>query len=378
MMMAMPLIVLVFFLLLLGFSGQLQAGNTASCKAYYEKDFIQDQKDLQFKVIAIEDRVPAGFECLHFLREQLHAQQEQLKTQSMTTAVTSDKAIKDTADIKKLLKTTKNQISALEEDLRNIAKRLDKMVSSRCGCIKDRQVYEDQLISIRHYLKIPDHERLFIDFNDYDRYFFKLNIGYEYTSVSKILAQSSPRLGLLINTHYGRRPYHDEYGTGYFGTQLSGNLTLSGATEQRPTSQPATQTAADEKTLGIDVFLFTPLLRTKIRPDLGLKTGPLLMLGAKQTDESKKVNERIYVGIRSAVSPAHYLDLLFGRSMGLKSGRMEIRGQMPVTKLGDSTRVYLGAVGNMSITNAQPDEEDIITVYLTWNIDFSDLFATGG
>lgn len=111
--------------------------------------------------------------------------------------------------------------------------------------------------------------------------------------------------------------------------KLSGNLILSGATEQRPT----VQTTEDEKTLEIDIFMFTPLLRSKIRPDLGLQTGPLLLIGAKQTDNSKKVNERVYIGIRSAISPAHHLDLLFGHSSGLKSGRMEIRGQMPVPSL---------------------------------------------
>jgi len=363
-------LIILFFSLLL-FSGQLLAVNMTSCQAYHEHDFTLDNnKPHSVKVIAIEDRVPAALECLYVLRQQLHNVEGQYAPPLMMPSPALNQENVD-------LKWVKSQLSAIEEDLRNIAKRLDKMVTSRCACLEDRQLYEQQLNSIKSYFKIPRHDRLYIDYNDYDRYFFKLNIGYEYTSVSEILKQSSPRLGLLINTHYGRRPYHDEYGTGFFGIQLAGNLILSGATEQKTATQPVVQTA-EEKTLGIDIFLFSPLLRTKIRPDLGLHTGPLLMLGAKQTDDSKKVNERAYIGIRSAVSPAHYLDLLFGHSLGLKSGRMEIRGQMPVAKLGDSTKIYLGAVGNMGVLNDQPDEEDVITVYLTWNIDFTSLFATGG
>ena len=368
----------LLFILLLLFSGQILAASSSSCKAYYERDLVlDDKKPGSVKVIALEDRVPVALECLYVLRERLHSLEEQRDQQLTTPAVTADGDSQDNAGVEPQLKETRIQLSALEEDLRNIAKRLDKMVASRCACIEDRQLYEEQYNSIQRYFKIPQYERLYIDFNDYDRYFFKLNIGYEYTTVSTILEQSSPRLGLIIYHHYGRRPYHDEYGSGHYGIELAGDLVLSGATEQNPATPPA-QPTEDNKTLGIDIFLFTPLLRTKIRPDLGLQTGPLLMVGAKQTDASKKINERAYVGVRSALSPMHQLDVLFGHSLGLKSVRMEIRGQMPVSKLGDSSSLFLGAVGNMGVLNDQPDEEDIITVYLSWNIDFTDLFATGG
>lgn len=376
--MRIRILLLIACIALLVYAGFVPAAPT-SCQQYQQniEHHVSDGRSIS-RAIALEDRVPFALDCVSDLKNALAAARQRHREQRSTWQASAAEQQTQLLNTRAEIDTIISELSNVEEDLRNIAKRLDKAIMSRCGCIENRANYEQQLISIKNYFNIPPHERLYLDHGDYDRYFFKLNIGYEYTSISKILTQSSPRLGLLINNHYGRRPYHDEYGSGFFGVQLSGNLILSGATEQKPDSTTTTPANEETKTLGIDISLFTPLLRSKLRPDLSLHTGPVIMLGAKQTDEATKIHERTYAGLRSAVSPLHYLEVLFGHTPGLKSGRMEIRGQMPVTKLGGGSMLYLGAIGNMGVINDKENEEDIITVYISWNIDFSDLFATGG
>lgn len=347
---------LCFGLTLFFFLSATHAEEKNLCTDYYQITNATTSNGITLITVnPIEDRVLDAISCLHQLRQNLHTAQKNKD--------------RDT------IKIIEHELSDVEEDLRNIGKRLDRIITSRCYCVGKRDDYEARLADIRHYFHRPRYERLYIGHNDYDRYFFKLNIGYEYNSISTILEESSPRLGLLINNHFGRRPYQDEYGAGLYGVQLSGNLILSGASEQSSTAPGSTENL---KTLSADISAFAPLIRSKIRPDLALQAGMIMSVSASQTDASTGIRWRKYIGVRSGLSPLHYLDVLIGRSPGLKSTRLELRAQMPVANIGKGSRFYLGAIANMAIYNDQPDEEDIVTVYFTWNIDFLNLFVTGG
>jgi hypothetical protein len=72
------------------------------------------------------------------------------------------------------------------------------------------------------------------------------------------------------------------------------------------------------------------------------------------------------------------IDVLVGRSPGLSSRRVEIRGQMPVAQMQNGNAFFAGTVINMGAINDEPDEEDRITIYVSWNVDFLDLFMPGG
>jgi hypothetical protein len=275
-------------------------------------------------------------------------------------------------------KQKEHQLASVEEDLRTAGRRLEYLVESKRFCDTDKLRHESYIRDIEHYFHIPDYSRLYLDHNDFGRYFFKLSVGYEYTSINNILEESSPRIALLIFNYFDRRPYQEQYGLDYYGYQMFGNLILSGATEQKSGQTISTETEQVERTLGIDVGIFAPLLRHRIRPDLSHQFGLMAAGGAKQTDTSNKIRLRGYAGVRSAISPEHYIDALVGRSPGLKSVRMEFRGQMPVAEMGRGSRFFVGALANMGIANKKPNEDDVLTVYMSWNIDFLDLFTTGG
>lgn len=336
------------------------------------------------QILSLEDQTPERIQVLQKIRhklEKIQLEERDLKKafqRSENSSQTDLPLLKNKLSlIREQRKNIEYELASAEEDLRTIRTRLIKSIDNRRYCDATKIRHESYLIDVENYFMIPEHDRLYIDHNDYEHYFFKLSVGYEYTSISKILEESSPRIALLIFSHFGNRPYRDKYGLGYYGFQMFGNLTLSGASEQKQSSSGADEANSTE-TLGIDVSVFSAILRHKMRPDLSHQFGPIFSLGAKQTDESKNIRARAYAGVRSTMTPEHYIDALLGRSPGLDSVRLEIRGQLPVVRLKRGSRMFVGTVMNMAVANKQDDEEDLLTVYFSWNIDFLDLFTTGG
>ena len=43
-------------------------------------------------------------------------------------------------------------------------------------------------------------KKLFVNSEDYDDYFFRLNTGYEFVAIDKLFSKSTPRVALLINS----------------------------------------------------------------------------------------------------------------------------------------------------------------------------------
>lgn len=298
---------------------------------------------------------------------------EQLRIDKNSTAITEDIKVK-----RKRLSYLNNKMSDAEESLRVIYRHLSKQISAIRYCTADRMKQEEYYRSIEAYFMIPEYKRLYVDHNDYERYFFKLNVGYEYNSISGILKESSPRIGLLIYSHFGRMPHQVEYGLGEYGYQLFANLILSGNTDSQISSTVVAEDEQIENSLGINISVYKPLLRSKIRPDVSHLFGPVISINSKQNDETTEIQNQYYAGVRSAMSPEHYIDVLYGRSPGQVSKRLEIRGQMPVATMGGGSRFYIGVLANIGVANKQENENDVFTVYVSWNIDFLDLFATGG
>ena len=355
-------------LLLAGHSAR--AAPEDDCAPFFA-DFSERRENgtLRIETYSLEQRVPLGLACAHSLGSALAAARSRTVLPEIGAGDRPD-------DPRPTIESLEALLSRVEENLKTIAKQLDSKIKGRCGCGDELVLAERRLAQIRQYFNIHTRERIYTDHSDYDRYFFSLRIGYEYNSISEILADSSPRVGLLINQYYGRRPYKAETGFGYRGLQLSADMTLSGEKEQK--TSDAAPVDEDNQKLGIDLLLFSPLHIVKVRKDLSLQTGPLAMAGFSQTDADSKIRDRNYVGLRSAFSPEHFIDVLVGRSPGLDSTRMEVRGQMPIARLAGGSLLYIGIAANMGVADRRDDEEDVITTYFSWSIDFTDLLATGG
>lgn len=375
----MRILTAVILLFLLANSAQASGGDTVEqCMGY--RNFIAQSQAGEVRAPAVEERVAPALLCAQLTRhamllleQDLHKLQREIKSGTANAQAQTERV-----EMELRLGNYREQLAEIEEDLREYRKRLDKTIAQHQFCDVKRIACEDQYLNIQRYFNIPEYERLHVDHNDYERYFFKLSLGFEYTSISGLLEQGAARIGMLIYQHNGRRAYFDEYGLGFYGFDTTLNLILSGASEQalKDTGTESSPAPLAERTLGIDATLFFPFLRTKLRTDLSLLNGPVASIGATQTDQTTHIRTRSYLGWRSATNPEHLIEILFGHSPGLRSNRLEVRGQMPAARLGEESRLYIGAVANMGLEEYE-DESDRVSVYVSWNIDFLDLFTPG-
>ena len=271
--------------------------------------------------------------------------------------------------------------------------------------------FSDQVEEIREVLPTFRSESLFENFDDYDDYFFRLNTGYEFADIDQILDDSFPLLVMLVNLKMGGHDVVEAtHGLGLYGTRIGFAARLTNSAEQEltipaddgdpseddePVPDPVPDDGAGEEkqqAIEFELHSFVPLHRTlPLKPGNWRNyIGPLLTFGGRKTDEEDHVELRYYGGIRFAMNPELYWDLLFGRTDSLRSDRLELRGQLPVRLFANGSRLYLGAIGNIglgderkAILGANGDvvraaEEDVVRVYLSWNGDVLELFGGKG
>jgi len=251
---------------------------------------------------------------------------------------------------------------------------------------KEKQDYLDkiqysrkQLIAIKKSIDFQGYdyliEPLYLDFDYPDKAFhrnyFSFNLGYEYVSIDDIFQKGFPRIGFLLYRRYGETPVKTE-GLNYYGLHLAGAMQLTSSGEQN-TTQDNNEL---KNTLEVSAIVFVPVFHSLINSDRSLSdfTGPILSYSAKKTEDIDRVNSKLYFGARNAYNPETYVDILFGKTQGLDSQRMEIRAHLPVYKFVHGSRIFIGGILNMSAPwDVSKDENDAIRFYLEWNADFGKL-----
>jgi hypothetical protein len=109
----------------------------------------------------------------------------------------------------------------------------------------------------------------------------------------------------------------------------------------------------------------------KLRDELGF----FFEAGLIEVDSESKARSRYYGGLRWANHPEWYIDALLGKTEGLDSDRLEVRGQFPIAPATDNSRVYLGIIANLGINEPKDStDEDLIRVYVKWNVDLKAFF----
>lgn len=88
------------------------------------------------------------------------------------------------------------------------------------------------------------------------------------------------------------------------------------------------------------------------------------------------MDHRIYGGLRFQINPELFTDFLVGETQSLDTLRLEVRGQIPVHRFENGSRLFLGAVGNFGLNNAEERQrdKDLVKIYLSWNIDFKTIY----
>jgi len=258
---------------------------------------------------------------------------------------------------------------------------------------------EDELEEIARVIEVPDASGLYVGFQDYRRFFANFTAGYEFVNVRNASDKGFPRLGFLVQYRYfGKGTPETEcrrfggYGLMHSFAALLTNsaeqsVSLPGTAAEEPPTEGEGAAAAEteiSRALEVETTLFWPWWRTAKKPDESHRShfGPLFLIGGKLPVDATQLDARYYGGWRAAMSPEQYADFLVGRTEGLRSLRAEVRGQLPVKRFDNGSRLFLGAIGNFGLDHekhGRPDDEgvivpeaDVVRVYLVWHIDFED------
>ncbi len=288
------------------------------------------------------------------------------------------------------------ELVAAERELRTLGKMIEK--NNRETKVKvnknekleasERARYNERVDAIEKieqtiaYNSIDD---ILQSYDDYDDYFFKFDLGYEFTTVNTTFSKGNPRIDFFLYHRYSPYTKADkEYG-GMFDihTSLAARLTGSEEASTDTTNLMGTSGTApklgDKKSLDYDINVFmsvlkTPTIRLDGRYRLYSLIGPILVYGGKKVDDKNQIDQRLYGGLRLGISPEMYTDVLYGKTESRASRRLEIRGQMPIYRKENGSQVLLGAIANLGVTDRDKDNGDVVTIYAVWNIDVKDFF----
>lgn len=195
-----------------------------------------------------------------------------------------------------------------------------------------------------------------------DAFKFHFNLGYAFTSVNSLWSKGNPRVALGL--------YRTFLGT---NIQLASQIKLTDAGEQQPVALGTGGKISAERALDFETLMFFPFINGKVNmygKDRGYFLGPTALWGAKKLDANNLVSTRHYFGLRTAVGPESYVDVMVGRSEGVAGTRLLLRGKMPFNIPDTDQIIYLGLEGNIKLTDRKNSSSaETIRGYLVWDID---------
>ena len=357
--------------------------------------------------------------------ETIRMELEKIKVMPKGNADIEKKKTKDDIDLSKdlivaledrVIKKCDHDIARAESRLRKKGNKLASTYTSLEQAKENKDVYEKYKTGIDQ--QIAENQTLLYDvkgvtpityndffrtYDDYDQYFFKFYLGYEYaTTVNNLFKQGTPRVGLAVQYRAWEQAVPDAMpmgfwdGFGFYGIHsffqafVTGSAEqatdLSSPTDSTPASSPTPTitNTGENKALEGNLDFFVPMYRTARFNNNKLwgYLGPVVSIGLKKADNVvdsagntvDRFDRRRYAGVALAFNPELFTVVLFGKTSGLSSDRLEIRAQLPVYKFNNESRLLLGAIANLGVKNQQPDETDVLRIYLTWNVDFKNVY----
>jgi hypothetical protein len=257
----------------------------------------------------------------------------------------------------------------------------------------------DQMVSAANDLKLIEsrvaysEKKLFVNSEDYEDYFFRLNAGYEFVAIDSLFSKGTPRVSLLVNSKIGGDAINDRIaGFHFYGIRFNLAATLNSsaeATPSLPTDNASAPQEADDtvnadtsdvkQSLEVELQTVIPFVRTRLFTPNNLRSyfSLITVVGGIKTDEESRVNKRYYGGLRFSINPELFGEFLIGRTESLKSLRFEYRGQLPVYTLASGDRIFLGFIANLGLNKKKEKESDAFRVYVSWNTDIKKLFSSG-
>jgi len=272
-----------------------------------------------------------------------------------------------TNELSRLDKHLRRTVKLLQEEISNKQKQLLSGVQNadEVGkCIRDAQQKIDKIKGVVAGSEIEG--ELFVTHADYPAFSIYIYGGVESQTVNGIANPDIPRLGLMV--------YQQSRGKKTDSVHLYSNFLLTGSAEA--TEAEAGQTIADaEAQQGLEAN-FNAFYAFGIIPldNIYALWGPVASLGVLKSDGDTHTTKKRYIGIRGALNPETYSEILYGTTSGLESRRLELRMQGPISRFENGSRIFIGATFNLAYDKKLADEPDAVSIYLTWHIPFGDVW----
>lgn len=217
-----------------------------------------------------------------------------------------------------------------------------------------------------------------LGFNDYGRYEYRFNFGYEFTGINNISGSSFPRLGFLV---YNKNDWVHYYGLAQLTSTAEKSFGF--CSDDNTSGEEGCSNVSDIKNgdnaLDAEGMLFFPIpeLRGEVRRGVLQEWGPVLSWsGTKNSDLSNYVFST-YIGLRTTTNPQQYAEMRLGKVGSSNVPRFDIRGQFSIYRYKNGSKMYLGYNFNTRFPFSQSDgtDVDVLRFYLAWDIDVADVFG---
>lgn len=271
----------------------------------------------------------------------------------------------DCAD--KVTAALRRKASALNKEIMNLqALRDQPMSDAKLKSNNDQIQSDDAELQQIEALGVSPSD-LLLGFKDYPAWYTYFFGGIAFTSIDKLFQNGSPVIGLNIDHRFA--PWFHTTGvievTSAAESQLSQAISNPGLQNQGSSSNPG------HNALDANLEPYFPInYGDDVAPGA---VGPIALFGLRKRDGDSQFTYRRYIGIRDAINPDTYVDVLFGKTMGLDGSRAELRAQMPLPfgAFNNDSRFFIGAVANVHWKSSAAS--DSVVIYLTWNLPFQKL-----
>ena len=128
-----------------------------------------------------------------------------------------------------------------------------------------------------------------------------------------------------------------------------------------------------ESALDMDLALFTPVYRD--HDSYGAHAfGPVVTAGYRKSHDVGTGARRYYAGLRSSHNPESFVDLLYGKTEGVRGKRVEVRGMIPISDFAGGSFNVGGAV-NLAVSGHGEQAPDSVRVQVIWRARLNEFFG---
>ena len=202
-----------------------------------------------------------------------------------------------------------------------------------------------------------------------------LYVGVEGTSVTGLKDKGTPLTGLITMKQWAGELsiatardepgwFRDLHLIQYF------SLFLQSSAE---TSVLEGEESGIESALDMDLALFTPVYRD--HDSYGAHAfGPVVTAGYRKSHDVGTGARRYYAGLRSSHNPESFVDLLYGKTEGVRGKRVEVRGMIPISDFAGGSFNVGGAV-NLAVSGHGEQAPDSVRVQVIWRARLNEFFG---